>query len=212
MNCTDARAALPLLIYGELGPQEGALRQHLTGCPACRHEYESLQGIRRALDAVPTPRVEVDLPRLYQSVADRQAQRLRRWRRIAVALSAAAAVLLMLAVLRVQIRLDAGQLLVRWGEPPGKQEERGGGTAAAPVQVRADPTAAAETEAQLRLLSDLIHALKDDGDDRDQRFQQRLDRLQDHVRALQTQADQRWTTTEQDMAALYVLARKGENP
>ncbi|MGH7174225.1 MAG: anti-sigma factor family protein [Gemmataceae bacterium] len=208
MNCTEVRAALPLLIYDEPSPQDAALREHLAHCADCRREHEALQGVRRLLDEAPVPRIEVDLPRLYQSLTDRQARRLRRWRRVALAFGSVAAVLLLAIGLRVQVRLQSGQMLVSWGDPPP----------APPVgQAFQSDTAVVESQAEkpdqredLRVLSDLIHALKQDADERDQRFGERLDRLQKHVVALQSQADLRWNATENDVAALYLLTRKGE--
>lgn len=206
MKCTDVRAALPLLIYGEPGPDEAALREHLAACLACRREQEALQGIRHLLDATPTPRIEVDLPRLYQSFTERQTRRLRRWRGIAFTLGAVAALLLCVFGLRLHLRVEANQVVVHWGDPPPP--------APAPVLPQPIVTKAElppETEAQLRVLSALIHALKQDVEDRDDRLAERLARLQKHVLALQSQADLRWSATEQDVAALYLLShKKGE--
>lgn len=212
MKCTDVRAALPLLIYGEASTaEEAALREHLTGCAACRGELEDLHGIRRLLDAAPIPRVEVDLARLHQARADRQARRLRRWRRAALALTAAAAGLLLVLGLQLEFRLDAGQLVVRWGNPPPAAPHRD--TSVPPiVHLDQRPTVSPDTEAQLRVLRELIHALKQDSDDREERFQERLNRLQTHVQLLQAQTDRRWSATEQDVAALYLLTRQGEKP
>jgi hypothetical protein len=206
MKCTDARAVLPLLIYGELEPKEqAALQDHLAHCAACRRERQALTSVRKLLDAAPVPRVAVDLPRLYQTQADRQA--LRSWRRVAVVAAAVAALLLLAVWLRLEVRLGSDQLVVRWGAPPD--------TAPTPIppQLTASQTALPpETEAELRVLSDLIHALKQDADGRDRHVEERLDRLQRHVQILQAQADQRWSTTEESVAALYLLTRKGENP
>ncbi|MGH7058704.1 MAG: anti-sigma factor family protein, partial [Acetobacteraceae bacterium] len=118
MKCTVVRAALPLLIYDEPSPQDAALKEHLAGCDACRREAEALQGVRRLLDDAPVPRIEVNLPQLHRSLAERQIRQMRRWRRVAVALGALAAVLLLAVGLRLEVRLQAGQLLVRWGDPP----------------------------------------------------------------------------------------------
>lgn len=208
MNCTEVRAALPLLIYGEANSQEAALGEHLSHCAACRGEQQALESVRRMLNEAPVPRIEVNLPRLYQSLADRQARRLRRWRRVALAFGAVAAMLLLVFGLRLHVRVEANQILVGWGNPP------------TPVRPAFQPdTAVLESPAgkpdlreDLRVLSDLIHALKQDADERDQRFDARLDRLQKHVLALQEQADLRWNATEQDVAALYLLTRKGEKP
>jgi hypothetical protein len=208
MKCTDARAALPLLIYGDASPQEqAALRDHLASCPACRREHEELQGIRRLLDAAPVPHVEVDLARLHETLAKRQTRRLRRWRRVAVALGAIAACLLLVAGFRLEVRLEAGQMVVRWGDPPPPAP-----TPVPPQPLVHNDDLATEAEAELHVLRELIHALKQDGDDREERLQERLDRLQAHVRILQAQGDRRWSATEQDVTALYLLTRKGEKP
>lgn len=98
-------------------------------------------------------------------------------------------------------------MVVRWGEPPPPAP-----TPLPPQPLVHKADLPAEADAELRVLRELIHALKQDGDDRDERFQERLDRLQTHVRLLQAQADRRWSATEQDVAALYLLTRKGENP
>jgi hypothetical protein len=210
MKCRDVRTALPLLIYGEPTAEEAALRQHLTTCPACRREAEALQGVRRLLDDAAVPRIEVDVAQLQRSLAERQMRTLRRWRRIAVALGAVAALLLLALALRLEMRREANQLLVRWGEPLPMP----------PVRPTFQPDAIdRERRAEkqdlrddLYVLSQLIHALRQDADERDQRFSDRLDRLHKHVLALQSLADLRWNATEQDVAALYLLTREGEKP
>jgi hypothetical protein len=206
MKCTDVRAALPLLIYGEPSPQEAALREHLANCAECRQEQHALQGVRRLLDNAPVPHVAVDVHQLHRSAAERQLRRARNWRRVALTMSGLAAVLLFAIFLRMQIRLEGNQLLVSWGEPPVGQTFQPD-TAVPEGQARKP-----DLREELRVLSDLIHALKQDADERDQRFAERLDRLQQHVRALQSQGDLRWDTTEKDVAALYLLSRKGEKP
>jgi hypothetical protein len=208
MNCTEARAALPLLIYGEANPQDTALKDHLRHCADCRREQQALESVRRLLDQAPVPRIEVDLPQLYLSLADRQARRLRRWRRVALALGGIAALLLLTIGLRVEVRLQSGQMLVRWSESPPSAPRAEKQTAPATES----PVGKPDLREDLRVLSDLIHALKQDADERDQHFDARLDRLQKHVLALQSQADRRWNATEQDVTALYLLTRKGENP
>jgi hypothetical protein len=205
MKCTDVRAALPLLIYGEPVPEDAALREHLAQCAACRREHEALVGVRRLLDDVPVPRVAVDLSQLPQSLTEREMRRARRWRRVAWTFGTVAAVLLLAIGLRLEVRVEASQLIVRWGEPPPPMP-------APPPQPFVNHTVlpSESIEAELRVFSELIHALKRDADDRDQRFTEQIERLQKHVRALQTQADLRWNSTEENVAALYLLTRKGE--
>ncbi len=129
MRCTDVRAALPLLIYGEPSPQDALLRKHLADCPACRCEFEALGNVRRLLDNAVAPQVAVDLTKIHRTLAERQLRRAQRWRQVAVALGTLAAVLLLAFGLRLELRLDANQLVVRWSNPDG-----GGGTGVPPVQ------------------------------------------------------------------------------
>jgi predicted anti-sigma-YlaC factor YlaD len=206
MRCTDVRAALPLLIYGEPSVDDVAVKEHLAKCPDCRRELEALQGVRRMLDFAPVPHVAVDMAQLQRSVADRQLRRERNWRRAAMGLGGIAAVLLLTLSLRLELRLEANQLVVRWsGTPVGQTIQ--------PDHVVSESQAGKpDLREDLRVLSDLIHALKQDADERDQRYAERLDRLQKHVIALQSQGDLRWDTTEKDVAALYLLTHKGEKP
>src|SRR5262249_39351684 len=113
MNCPQARALLPLLAYGDLPPDEAdALARHLADCPACQGESAGLAQVRQALDAVPAPRVSVDVSRLFAEAADRRA---RRWRRIAFGGAALAAGLLLAFGLKLQVRAGNGQVVITWG-------------------------------------------------------------------------------------------------
>jgi hypothetical protein len=214
MTCTDARTQLPALLYGDLPPTAAdAVRGHLAGCAACRQEYAALQQVRHTLDALPAPAVQIDLPRLYREAAERQARRARRWRRAALAGLAAAALLLLAAGLRLQVRLDGQQLVVRWGGPAEPTAVPPTHRDAPPrdVPVAGDPD---EAEKRLQLMSSLIHALAEDLDARDAQQQQALKRLQDRLDALQFQGNARWGETERNIAALYAAQfgpnRKGE--
>src|SRR5262245_1668345 len=117
MNCTEVRACLPGLEYGDLPTDEAnAVRAHLVHCPDCQAEQVRLTQVRSLLDEAPPLPVRVDLPRLYREAADQQMRRLRRWRRVAIAAVAAAAVIAVGVFLsRIEVRLDGSQLVVRWG-------------------------------------------------------------------------------------------------
>lgn len=208
MKCTDVRASLPLLIYGDLEPNEEAmLRNHLAQCSSCRREQEALAAVRRVLDAAPVPHIEVDLSQLYRTQAARQTQALRRWRRVALVAGAVAAVLLLTLGLRLEIRHEPGQIVVHWGDPPPRLDH-----AFQPDFSEQHQAAKPDLREELLVLRELLDALHQDIDYREQRFQDRLDLLQRRVQALQAQADQLRNTTEQDVAALYLLTRKGEKP
>ena len=103
--------------------------------------------------------------------------------------------------------MEPGRMILSWGDPPATPT-----TLAPQPLMKRDTLPPESAEPELRVLRELIHALKQDADRRDDRFEARLDRLQAYLQALQSQADQRWSTTEQDMNALYLLARKGDRP
>jgi anti-sigma factor RsiW len=214
MNWADIRTRLSGLLYGDLPPAEAdSARRHLAGCPACRQEFAALQQVRHALDAVPAPAVQVDLPRLYRAAADRQAHRARRWRRAALACCAAAALVLLVAGLRLQVRLDSQQLVVRWGALP----DAGIVPPAPPRGTHADapePRAPADVEERLQLMSSLIHALNEDLEARDADQRQALRRLQARLDELQLQGNVRWGQTDRKIAAFYAAqfgpTKKGE--
>jgi hypothetical protein len=206
MNCADVRLRLPALLYGDLPPGEAdEVRQHLGRCDRCRDEHASLSRVRRLLDEVPAPAVTVDLPQLYREAAEQQARRLRRWRRVACAsLAAAAAVVLALLLSRAELRLDANQVVLRWGAaaaapeplPPAPRPEP-------PVIAVAQTTPTAEIEQELRLLSEVVQTLSDDADSRDEQRRHEIARLRAQVSALQRQLADLRLATDKDVAALY---------
>jgi hypothetical protein len=218
MNCADVRARLPALLYGDLPPAETEqVRHHLGRCDSCRNEQANLADVRRLLDAVPAPAVTVDLPGLYRAAAAQQAGRLRRWRRVACAsLAAAAALVVGLLLPRVELRLDANQVVVCWGAvpapplplPPAPRPEP-------PVVVAQTPTTA-EIEQELRLLNEVVQTLSNDADARDERRRHEIDKLRAQVTILQRQIAELRLTTETDVAALYAAQspekEKGTSP
>jgi hypothetical protein len=202
MNCPEVRDQLSALLYGDLLPADAArLEDHLSRCPTCRRELEALRRVRAALDAVSVPAVQVNLGRLYQEAARRQARRAQRWRWTALAGCAAAAMALMIVGLRLEVRLGAHEVVVHWGEerpmPPADP-----GTALAAG--RTDPDGAANGEERLRLLSNLIHALAEEAQVRDQLQQQQFVRLEARLDRLQLQDNVRWKEAERYVTALLV--------
>jgi anti-sigma factor RsiW len=213
MNCSEVRTRLPALLYGDLKPDEvAAVEHHLTTCPACRAERTDLQRVRHLLSAVPVPTVQVDLPLLYQRAADRQARRLRRWRRAALALGAVAALLLLALGLGLEVRLDARQLVLRWGPAPA--EKAGLEPRAEFRPVRPEARTRPDVEERLQLMNELIHALSAEVGMREERQRQDLDQLRQELEGLRRLANRRWSETERTVAALYAahltLTRKGD--
>lgn len=217
MNCSHARDQLPLMLYGELDTESArAVRDHLAACPSCQREHAALQGVRRELDNVPALQVNVDLPQLFQEAAARQARQMRRWRRAAVAVTGIAAALVLIVLLRLEVRVDANQLTLRWGAVPAETVSP---TIPAPeVVVLHETTMPPDLEERLQWMSDTLHALADSLDVCDARMRQglegRLDTLEARVELMRRQNGQRWNDTERSVAAIYkamfVLPNKGE--
>ena len=205
MNCANVRQELPSLVYRDATPEQAErLQAHLAGCWQCQREYAALQQVPRLLDLLPAPTLTVDLSRLYRQAAERQQRRLRLWRR--AALAAAAAVLLAFG-LRLDVRVEAHQLMVRWGSPPDVAE-------AVPSPVHSVPVPAAnaakaepgpDVEDQLRIVSELVQMLAKDFDQRDRQRLRELAALRNHLLKLQRLADERWSATERDIAGTYTL-------
>jgi anti-sigma factor RsiW len=215
MNCAEVRGLLPLVASGDLDSERrAAVTGHLASCPACRRELTAIQEIGHILDSVPGPSIRMDVGMLYRKAAEAQHRRLRRWRAAACILGAVAALLLVVFGLRLEVRVEAHQLVLRWGEVP-ETVQPPLGPVPAPI-VNVPPPAVPETnEARVQLLGDLVRALASDVETRDYDRQQELARLRAEVEALRRQALQRWTATERDVAALYAaqfLLTKGKGP
>ena len=115
MACSPAHA------YGDLPADEGvAVAGHLRDCPACQAEAAAINGIRSALDNTQVPLVHVDVPALFNTVADRK---VRRWRRLAIAGAGLAAGLLLVFAVRLQINIGDGQIVIAWGSTFSRDAE-----------------------------------------------------------------------------------------
>jgi anti-sigma factor RsiW len=208
MNCAQVREALPGLLYGHLeGGTAAAVENHLAQCPDCRRERAALQSVRSALDRLPPSVATVDLSQIYREAAERAARQTTRWRRTAVVFAAAAAILVAVTVAgRVQVRLDAHHLSVRWG--PAETVVI---TPAAPdLPERTGP---ADAEAHLRLLTELIHGLASDAEGRDRRHQEELARIHQDLQRHRRELDGRFDKVERHLAAVdalqVILSQKG---
>jgi Putative zinc-finger len=206
MTCSDVRAALPLWLYDDLKPDAAAdVSKHLAGCPACREAAEGLRAVRSALAAVPEPAAAaVDLSRLFHDAAALQERRLRRWRRVAVGVAALAAALLLVVGLRLEVRIDARQLVVRWGGAPGSEAVPVAPSPPPVVEKAAVPVPSpGDDDERLRTMQELIHALADDQLRRDDRQRQEWARIQGTVEQWHWRTVRRLESTESDVRALY---------
>ncbi len=210
MNCSQIRALLPEWLEGDMAlAAAGTIEAHLAGCAECRREGEALKQVRQALDSVPAAAVEVDLPRLYRTAVEIQERRARRWRRGAVMVGGIAAALALFAVLPVlEIRIEAHQLVARWGAPPL------GPSAALPAPAPPEPaadrttfvaTTAPDVEERLRMLGDLVQMMADDAGKRDERRRRDLETLRSQMSDLREQSRLWRLSAERDVAALYAV-------
>jgi hypothetical protein len=209
MNCTEARTRLHAVVYGDLGPADALeVEKHCASCTVCRKERDALQELRHTLDTLPAPTTHVNLSRLYADAATLQQRQLRRWRRAAVALLGAAAVLLVVLGLRLEFRFDAQQLVVRWGAAPEKVV-----TPPTPIADGVvNSTATMISSEEFQLMKDLIHALAADGDSRDRRWQQEVSTLQARLALLQERSQQRDRVVAALYTAQFIPRGKGEKP
>lgn len=212
MNCPQARERLAARLYEDLAPEDAVpLDRHLAECPACRREAEALRRVHELLDSLPAPAARVDLPALYRQAALRHERQARRWRRGAIALLGAAAVLLLIFGLRLEIRVEPHQATFRWGMPadPDWPVPRPVRPSPDPLPSVANDALAAVTPEQMLVCRELIHALAADVDRRDGRLREEVARLQELYR----RTGGRLAETERQLAAIHaaqmILIQKG---
>src|SRR5262249_42310126 len=140
----------------------------------------------------------VDLAGIYQDRLARARRRSRLWQ---LAGGLAVAVCALLLLLRIDIRVNAQQLVLRWGQPEPVIQER-----VIPEVVQASPSSAEPSQEvleRLRLMDELIHALADSVEVNDQKRHDDLLQLQRELAALQRRSELQFVETHQDMNALY---------
>jgi len=213
MHCHDIRAVLPGLLYGDLRPAEAlAAQSHLAGCPACQAEFAGLQQVSAMLDKLTLPPVRVDVPRILQEAQAWQERSVRRWRRAALGLGGVAAAVVIVMLLKLEVRVDGQQVVVRWGdvpaaEGPPREHIAPGSAKNLPAhgntngQQQARPVPPEVSRADLKLIRELIHALAADVNGRDQQQQESLAELQGQVDRLEREAQDRWAATVRYVAA-----------
>jgi hypothetical protein len=139
--------------------------------------------------------VAVPVSAVVQAEAARQARALRRWKRGAMAATALAAGLLAVLLVRPEVRVGDGALVVRWKDP----------APAPPPQVVhipqpvADPAQAERTD----LLAKLVQALAEEAEGRDKDRRAEIASLRTRFDVLAAQGQARWRDIQRDMGVLY---------
>jgi hypothetical protein len=201
MSCSPIRERLTEFIYGDLAPAEAReVAEHVRTCPACQQEQAALAGVRNLLDRAGTPAIPADLPAIYRRAAELQGRRARAWRRAGIGtLGAAAAVLIVTMLFRLEVRADAGQLVIRWGAPAELSR-----SSVAPLDVPpavASPSSS-KIQGELDILSELIQGLTEQQEARDRQGAQDRAWFRAQLDELRRQTVQHWMATERDVAAL----------
>jgi hypothetical protein len=123
---------------------------------------------------------------------------MRRWKRFALTAGALAASLLALLLIRPDIRINNGELAIRWAVPT--EQPRNNETVAVAQQPLPRDT---ELEERIRVLSDLVKLLNLQMESADQKRRDELEVLIARVDLLRIQSQQRWDETNRDVTALY---------
>ncbi|MCI0681732.1 MAG: hypothetical protein L0Y71_06485 [Gemmataceae bacterium] len=201
MNCEQARALL--VEGGAAAAIDESLTDHLAACPACARVRRELDQVRRALDAVPGPPVRVDLGALYRRAGELERLRYRNWRRLAWAASAAAAIFLVALCLRFEVRWHQRQLVIGWGLPAQPLPAQPIEPPAPAPPIQTDSAQQEQLAADLMLMKDLIHALAADVQYRADEQRSAVADLERRLDGMSATANARWTSTQQDVRALY---------
>jgi anti-sigma factor RsiW len=202
MSCTNIRPLLPQAVYGDLAGEEAALVEaHLSQCPACQEELTALRQVRQQLAIIPVPAVHIDMARLYQDAAHRTTRRWRRW--LFASAGVAAALWLGLLALNFELRIEAHQLVLRWGSPPLRDAQPRPAEESPPSVLIARQAPTAEVEQQMALLSQWVPALARDGERRDEEHAREIALLKARIALMQRQADVRLAAAERDVDTLY---------
>jgi anti-sigma factor RsiW len=213
MNCQQVRPQLAELLYGDVAPLEKTdVEKHLAYCAECSSEYRALANVRRLLDLPKAPASGAGLPGVYRLLAERQAERMRRWRRVALALAGVAALLAIFALgVRFEARMEQGQLVLRWGPVPKRAlEQQPDSPASGPSERPAEPVSVRALEDQLHTVSKILHALADDLRELERREQLNTADLHARLKEVQEHSLRRLAALERNVEALYVTSQKGE--
>ena len=176
---------------------------------------------RAALDAIPAPAIRpVDLAAIYRTAHERQIWIARRWKRTTVGLTALAAGVILLALVpKLDVRCNAEEFAVRWGEPPRIVEP-----APAVVAPPEDPrirqliddrekqvAALRATNLKHAEMQELLLALTTDVADRDTVQLARIAQLARELRAFQLATAQQFDQTEKTNTTLYNAVFDGKS-
>jgi Putative zinc-finger len=196
MTCDELRPLLPLVVYGDLaGPEAESAAAHLGDCPSCRQEADALRRTRAALDAVPAPEVAIPATAVVQAEAARQARALRRWKRAAVAVTALAAGLLIALLVRPEVRVDNGAVVVRWKDPPAPP--------APTIVYVSQPVPDPQQTERIEALANLVRAFAEAADGRDKDRRTEIAALRTRFNVLAAQGEVRWQEIQRDVGVLY---------
>jgi hypothetical protein len=147
------------------------------------------------MDVLPAPEVAIAPEAVLQSEAVRAARSLRRWKRLAATSAALAAGLMIVLLVRPDVRAADGAFVVRWKDP----------TPAPPptfVHIHQPVTDPDQVE-RLALLAKLVRALADEAERRDRDRRAEIAALRARFDVLAVRGEARWQDIQRDMGVLY---------
>ena len=210
MTCDELRAKLLDLVYEELPDDEQRpCEEHLAGCASCRGEFDALKQTTAALDSLPVPKGKTRVTELLRHAAVDSQRGARRWRRLAVAATAAGLLIGAFAALGMRIEATPQHVTFYFGERP---------RAAAPdtpVQPAtfADPWPAIGQQAdELARLDDLFRLLATEYQTDRQRQQLQLVGLRQDTTAISRELALRWALLRRDVDDMYAFQYPTESP
>lgn len=217
MTCIDCLPLLPLRCTNDLpAAQAEVVDAHLKGCQSCRREAAGLRQTLAKLGELPAAEAPVDMPRLFGALQAAEARRARRWRRGAFGAGALAAAVLLLFLVRLEIRLEPRQVVLAWGAEPRVESS--------PPRPPSPRVGAADEEpllAQLGSLNDKLKELEEqiglalyDAAQRDKRRGEELAALRRTLELVRASAAAGIAAAERDLSALYAVhfPKKPGNP
>jgi hypothetical protein len=130
----------------------------------------------------------------------------RRWKRRTLFAGALAVSLLAILLARPQVEVGNGAFVIRWSERPA--EPRTFERITTIVQAPTEPDR--DLEERMRILSDLVRALREDMETTDQKRREELTLVVGRLESLRFQSQRRWDETRRDVRALYTAQFGGK--
>ncbi len=215
MTCANIENFLPLAATEALSHTERQqVHDHCQACSACAQEWHALQRTLHLLtEGSPCATARVDVAAILSTETQRCQKRIKRWRSVAIGVTAAASILLAtLAFTRLEFRWEEKQFTICWGTPQASPAP------AQPSPTKESPALAnltdqwearfSRVEKLVLLISDDMQAVQTQESQLDRRGRQTAE----FVNLLARQLDDLRQETRRDRSALYAAMQPTQQP